>query len=394
MEKQFDLMPYILVFVRRRKAILFHCVLIIIVAWLYAFLVMKKEFMSEMIFLPPTGENTSISGLLPGIALPSISSADISPEQINTVFASKALKRKIIEKFNLYDHYKMRKNQNKFENTLKQLNKCLMLQADEKGTLGFSKTLAFSLSAYHTSADTAYQMDQYAFSLLDSAVKAISSDRARRNRIFVEAQLEKNKSILDSLQKAMQEFQVSNKAYNIPEQAKMAIKAYADLKATMLANDVRIQVLKNEFSGETPELAALQKSNRAFEEKLTQIETDGATDAMPSLETSAKLLPQYTNLMRDVEVQNQLIVFIAREVEQAKLKEAKNISGLIVSDPAFVPEYKARPKRIMIIAIIAGVYMLFIFGFITLQEMYRVTFKNSPFIKEFWASVKSLGSEK
>jgi capsule polysaccharide export protein KpsE/RkpR len=326
---------------------------------------------------------------MPGISLASTPSSDIMPEQIVTIFSSKSLKRKIIEKYDLYEHYKMKKNANKFENTCKILDKSLLLESDELGSLGFSKTISFSLSAYHTSRDTACQMVMYSFDLLDSAVKAISSDRAHQNRVFIEKQLERNKTALDSLQDVMREFQIKNKAYNVPEQVKMTIKAYADVKAAMLANEIRMKSIYHDFAGETPELASLQKSNLAFKEKLAQIETLENPDVMPSLESSTKLMPQYANLMQDIEVQDQLILLVTRELEQAKIKEVKNISGLIVSDPAYVPEYKARPKRMTIMALLVSIYMTFIFSVVIMQEIYRISLKDSSFVKAVRASLKN-----
>jgi len=232
-------------------------------------------------------------------------------------------------------------------------------------------------------------MVNFAYDLLDSAVKSVSSDRAHRNRMFVEGQLSKSKEVLDSLQKAMQQFQVQNKAYDIPEQVKLSIKAYSDLKAMLLENELRMQAIHNEFSGETPELVSLQKETKAAQEKLDQIEKHQSPDVMPGLESSTKLMPAYANLMRDLEIQDQLILFISRELEQAKLKESKNVSGLVVVDPAFVPEYKARPKRVKIVVMIVGLYMLFVFCFVAIQELYRSTLKDSEPVKAIWDIMRS-----
>lgn len=387
MENWFNITPYILALLRRKRVILLHFLIIAVLAGIYAFVILKKEFMSQMVFLPPVGE-TNISSIMPGISLPSSLTGEISPEQIGSLFSSKALKRKVIDKFDLYVHYKMMKNKNKFENTRKILDRSLLLESDERGSFGFSKIEAFTLASYHTSPDTAFQIVEYTFFLLDSSVKAISCGRAHRDRVFIEGQLRKNKDILDSLQKAQEVFQLKNKAYDIPEQVRMSIKAYADLKAAMLSNEIRIKAIVNEFSGETPELVALRKSNLAFREKLSQLETSKELDAMPSLEASTKLFPEFTNLLRDVEVQTQLILIVTRELEQAKIKEAKDISGLVVVDPAYVPEYKARPKRIIVLALIIGVYMVFVCSLIILQELYRVSLRNSSSVKAIAAALR------
>lgn len=381
MENKFDLLPYFLVFIRRRKAIVINFSLIFIVAVVYAFVITKKEFKAEIVFLPPASEG-SLEGIsLGSLMLPSMSSSEILPEQIVTIFSSKALKRKIIDKFSLYRHYQLEKNINKFEFALKAINKDIVLETEEKGSMTFSKTVSFGLKAYHSSPDTVFQMVNYSFELLDSTVQAISVDRAHRNRVFIENQLEKNKVILDTVNKKMQDFQIQYKAYNITEQAKMTIAAYAQLKSAMQLNEIQMQAIKREFSGETPELNALKKTNEAYQSKLSQLETRDTPDALPSLQSATKLVPQYTNLLRDIEVQNQVILLLTRELEQAKIKEDKNVSSLFIIDPAFVPAYKARPKRMIILAIWIISYMAFVMLYILLMEVYRIQLKDGKILR-------------
>jgi|WetSurMetagenome_2_1015567.scaffolds.fasta_scaffold00110_16 tyrosine-protein kinase Etk/Wzc len=378
MNENLDFLPYFLVFIKRWRVIVFNLLFILVVSGLYAFLVASKEYKAEIVFLPPEGSGSSLSEIIGGnISLPSLSSSDLMPDQIPVLFSSKAYKKKIIERFNLYAHFNMTKNGNKLINTIKLLDKCLTLDADEIGGIGLKKTLSFSLCVYHTSKDTVYEMANYAFYLLDSAVRAVSIDRAHRDRVFVESQLEKSKAVLDSLQSSMKDFQLKNKAYDVPEQVKMTIRAVAELKAQLMLNDIRMQAIKREFSDETPEIAAFKKNNLAIEDKLRQLETRQAPDAVPSLQNTTTLLPEFVNQKRDLELQNQIILFLSKELEQAKIKEGKNISSLVVTDPALIPEYKSRPKRLGIMAVVTAIYMVMILSFILLQEVYRLRFRNS-----------------
>lgn len=381
MENKFDVLPYFLVFIRRRKALFINFILIFCIAVVYAFVITKKEFKAEIVFLPPASEG-GLEGMLPGaLMLPSLASPEIMPEQIITIFLSKALKRKTIDKFLLYKHYKLEKNKNKFEFAVKALKKDIVLEVEEKGSMGFSKTISFNMRAFHSSPDTVFQMVNYSFELLDSAVRAISTDRAHRNRVFIENQLFKNKAILDTVNNKMQVFQIRYKAYDITEQAKMSIAAYAQLKSAMNLNEIQMQAIKKEFSGETPEFNTLKRTNDAYQAKLIQLETRETPDALPSLQGATKLYPQYTNLLRDIEVQNQVILLLTRELEQAKIKEDKNVSSLFIVDPAYVPSYKARPKRMIVLAIWITTYMFFILLYILLMEVYRIQLKDGKVLR-------------
>jgi capsule polysaccharide export protein KpsE/RkpR len=191
----------------------------------------------------------------------------------------------------------------------------------------------------------------FAYSLLDSAIQSISIRRAHRNRLFIEDQLQSYKLKLDSLQKVFQDFQIANKAFIAPEQVKLALQNYAEIKSAAILNDLKIKALQKEFQGNLPEIDELEKNEAVYNQKLSQIESSSVPDVLPSLGLSAKLVPLYTNLLRDIEVYNQVILLFSRELEEARIQEAKNVSSLIVIDRPYVPQYKARPKRLMVMGV-------------------------------------------
>jgi uncharacterized protein involved in exopolysaccharide biosynthesis len=379
---QLDFTPYIVILLKRRWVLLLNFILIVAIAAAYSFLYVKKQYLSEVVFLPPAGNESSLglSGVL-GFSAPSLFSENIEPEQIETIFYSKQLREKIIKRYNLYRNYQLEKGPNKLERALKILSKSLLIQTNEKGGFAYSKILSYTLSAYHTSPDTAQMMAAYAYALIDSTVKNISIDRAKRNRMFAGLQLEENKKKQDSLQSVFREFQTENKAYDIPEQLKLTLNAYASLKSEEVANDLKVKTLENEFSAGLPELLDLKSNARVLRERLKSFESDHARQVLPSLDLTTTLLPEYLNLVRDMEVQNQLILLLSKEFEQAKLQEAKNVSSLIVLDNPIVPDYKARPKRMFIMAAIIVFYLSALVFFILVLEYFRLQVKDSAVFK-------------
>jgi uncharacterized protein involved in exopolysaccharide biosynthesis len=352
------LQQYIVFLWKKRITLIINFFIVLIIGYLYAWFMAKKEYQAQVTFLPPAGESSSPLSLM-GISIPSLSQPSIMTEQIETIFQSKAIKRQIIEKFDFYQVFKLTKSQNKFEQAIRNLKTYVMLQGVEKGSMGFEKTIAYSITCYHPSADTAKMMSDYAFTLLDSSVRSISMERATRNRQFIEHQLFVQKKMLDSLQKEFEAFQIKNKAYIVPEQLKLSLKNYAELKSASIINELKIKTLEREFSGNIPELEDLKKTNSLYNQKLAQIESDGSPSVLPSLGFSAKLLPQYTNLIRETEVRNEVILMLEREHEQARLQESKNITSLVVVDPPYVPQYKARPKRLILLGLVVTIEHLF-----------------------------------
>ena len=356
----FDLKPYISLLWGSRWFFLVNLVLAMALAVCLAFFVVSKEYCSQATFLPPVAGSSSMLALSANPLLGFLS-GDESGDNIEAVFETKIIKRKIIEKFNLYDNYKLKKSPNKFEQTVKRMRKQVMLASAMKGKgIGMSKTVSYSIQCYHTSPDTALLMAEFIFACLDSAMIDISINKASRNREFIEAQYRASQEKLDSLQDEFRDFQVAHKAFDITEQMRLTLKVYADVKAAAVMNDLRLIALQREFMGNSPEIAEAQNAKRVYERKLAEFEKSDSYDVLPSLNLSSELMPKYTNLYRALEVQNQVNILLIRELEQARLQESRDVSPLVLIDPAYKAEYKARPKRIPMVIAITGGYMFFL----------------------------------
>jgi tyrosine-protein kinase Etk/Wzc len=339
-----------LLFLWNKKAVLISCSIVIFIwSFISAFFLSKPEFKSEVTFLPPH-EGSASAVTLMGMLLPGGTS--IMYDQVEIIFNCASIKKRIIERFNLYKLWKLEHLSDKFEVALTKIKRYVQFKTKEKGSMGFEKIVSYTVSCYHPCPDTAKMMCEYAFSLIDSSVKVLSTGMAHRNRMFVENQLFQHKKILDSLQQEFRKFQLANKAFVVPEQMRMSLKNYAEIKSAAILNDLRMKALKQEFHGTLPELKELENNENLYNQKLNEIETDSRPDVLPSLELSAKLLPEFSNLSRETEVENQVIVLLSRELEQARVQESRNVSLLTVIDPPFVPVHKARPKRLFVMVFI------------------------------------------
>jgi tyrosine-protein kinase Etk/Wzc len=379
---------YLLFFWKRKFVLFINFVVVLFAAYFFAWHVAKKEFRAQTTFLPPTAESSSPLAIM-GIALPSLAGGSIQTEQIVTIFNSRALKRRLIEQFNLYVMFKLTKSINKFEMALRQLETYVMLEGAEKGSMGFEKTLSYTITCYHPSPDTARMMADYTFSLLDSSVKRISMSRAFRNRQFIEKQLARHKMTLDSLQNSFEVFQVDNKAYVVPEQMRLSLKSYAELKSASIVNDLKLKALEREFVKGLPEIEELQRTARLYNEKLSAMESDGSPSVIPSLSISSKLLPLYSNFMRETEVQTEVILMLERELEQARLQESKDVSSLVIIDPAYVPEYKSRPKRLHLLGLLLIIEHFFVILLFSYQFFFATVIMHNTHVQQFLQAIKS-----
>jgi len=356
----FDLKPYIMLIWKKRWFLIPNFIAVLVASVIFAFYIVPQEFRSHVTFLPPSGGGGSLLSMV-GNPLMGMLSGDESGDMIEAVFDSKIMKRKIIDKFNLYENYKLTNNANKFENAVKQMKKQVVLTNMLKGKgIGMSKTVAHSIECYHTSPDTALLMTEYIYSYIDSAMISISIGKANRNRAFIESQFIAAQEKFDSLQLEFKEFQLTHKAFDISEQMNITLKVYADIKSASIMNDLRLAALRREYAGNTPEIVAATNLKRDYDRKLAELEQNNQHDVLPSLNMASELMPAYINLYRSIEVQNQIILLLTKELEQARLQEARDISPLVLIDPPYLAEYKARPKRVPMVFTITACYMFFL----------------------------------
>jgi len=344
-------------FLRRNIALLvINFVLIVAVAVFYSFYFVKKEYVSSLTFLAPQ-ENASISNLLQIGGMGNFNSNDIMPQQIESIFGSKTLKRKIIDRFNLISRYQLTKSQNSFELAVLRLKKDMLLDINEMGSLGMSTPLSFTISCYHTSPDTCYQMAKYSFELLDSTIRNLSVSSAKRNREFIESQLAHNSKILDSIKEEYGRYKIENKLYDIQAQLQMSMSSYGQIKTKILTNEVEIKSLMQNMTEQAPQIRALRNENAILRRELQKIEQAENPDIFLGFEKSVKLNPEVNRFEKEILVQERLLLMLSEQLEDAKIAEAKNLSVLRMIDFPYVPDYKIRPKRAILMGSIVAAYM-------------------------------------
>lgn len=366
----FNFMPLVVLAFSKKHLIIANLIFIILFALVYSFFIAKSEYEATLTFFPPQTSFSEMTQQFSEMFSVNQLSYEIMNEQIFSLFESKVIKRKIIEKFNLYDKYKLSKRRNKFLHAERKLQRDLFLDVNEKGYMSYSKMLAFTIYGYSTDPDTAKLLVEYVFMLLDSSIKSISTDRARRNRSYIEKQVRNNKKRLYELQDSMKAFQKQNKAIHFQEQLMYSIQTYSNISMMLEQKELLLKNLKETFSSDVPELREIQNAIDVYKKKLYEMEHDTLPHILPGLEQYSKIFPEYFNLLREIEVMQHFVKYLMTALEHARLQEAKSVSHLIITDDPFTPEYKSRPKRLVLTLKIVFVYMLLLFLLLFVQEIY------------------------
>ena len=201
---------------------------------------------------------------------------------------------------------------------------------------------------------------------------------AKKNRIFIAAQLENTRKDLAVADEMLRQFEQTHKIAALEAQTTAAVKAIADIEAQIRQKEVQVGVSQRLMTGANREVYLLQEELRELRAQLAQLHRGEAELAQakagpklenrihPSLAEAPEIKLQYVRLEREVLVQNKLFVLLAQQLEQAKIDEARDETAFQVLDRAIPPDRKSKPARAqivllsMLVSLFAGVMLAFV----------------------------------
>jgi len=184
---------------------------------------------------------------------------------------------------------------------------------------------------------------------------------AKRNRIFIENQLEKVKGELRQAEEAMKGFQTNKKIVAMDAQTEASIRALAELKAQITAKEVELGVVKQFATPSNPDVLRIKDELRELKKQFVMVESKNGnpkTEAIPSLSEAPGLGLQYIRLKREAVAQQKVFELLTQQYEMAKIEEAKDDIAFQVIDRAVPPETRIKPNRRLNV-MLAGVVSLF-----------------------------------
>ncbi len=337
-------------------------------------------YRSVAVIMPPSSE----SGLNLSAALSSLPFGNIlgggSDSQSMTFVAileSRLIKEAIINEFGLMEFY----NSRFMEEALEALSENTSIEIEEEGTI----KIAFmaTTSWFHPNVEEEFcktlskDVTTYYVNKLDEVNKMLNSERAVNHRKFIEERYNLNKTELKAAEDALNEFQKDYNAVALEEQTGAAISIAASIKSQIMANEVKLEILKESLPDEHPDIVNLIQEIELLNSQLTNLNTGVDKDfLLPKFGQVPDLGLEYLRLSRMVEVQNQIFIFLTQQYEEAKIKEAKDTPTLQVLDNASTPEKKFKPSRAKICIIIFIITLIISVYFYYLNHRWKELFTN------------------
>ena len=185
---------------------------------------------------------------------------------------------------------------------------------------------------------------------------------ASQRRLFFEQQLVQAKDNLANAEEELEKTQQKTGLIQLDSQYRALIESVAQLSAQIAAKEVQIRAMRTFAAGQNPELESAEQELAALQEEQNKLgaSSNGASNA---LLIHKGVMPEsgvdYVRRLRDVKYFETIFDLLARQLEAAKIDEARQGATIQIVDRAVVPDHHSSPKRTFIVvgATVLGVIL-------------------------------------
>ncbi len=309
--------------IRRKKKYILLFSSIVSIATIIASGFLPKYYKAEAVIMSISNKGSGLGALGGLAALAGVGATSSSNAQLMTLFQSRTMAEKVIQTFNLMAVLQPEPSANPLldlENAVDTLRKsCVKFNEDKK-------TNAIIVTAEFKSPQLAADVANGYLQELQKFIAGNAFTSAKRNRIFVQNQLEEKKRELLNAGIELDQFYKSGKISSVASKIDVPIA----------------QVVPNEESGDEMPIANLEE----------QFKTLHIVKDVPQ-----QVYLQYLLLHRGLLTSTNTM--LNQQYELAKIDEKKAELSFQVIDPARVPQKKSRPARSKIV-LLAGFFSLFV----------------------------------
>ena len=190
-----------------------------------------------------------------------------------------------------------------------------------------------------------------------SATLAVTE--ASQRRLFFENQLRDAKDNLSNAEEELKKTQQKSGLIQLDSQTRAAIESAAVLRAQVSAKEVQIRALQSYATGENPEAQIAEQELAGLQSELSKIGA-AADGTAPTLRSGAMQQEglDYIRKLRDVRYYETIFELLARQLEAAKVDEARQGAMVQVVDRAEIPDHHSSPKRTIIVLVSVALGML------------------------------------
>ena len=377
--RQLDLLDVLLVFAQRKRLILGWALAGLVIG-IIALLRAPTLYMSQATIMPPQHEGSSAALLSQLGALTAFSSVGSNLGLKNpadlyvSILQTNLVEDNMVDRFHLMDAYKIPDR----DGAAGMLRKRSKFNAGKDGLMQIivedkdPKRAAALVNGY---ADELFQQNN-----------RLAIGSASQRRLFFEQQLARETDHLADAEVAMKQTQQATGVLQLSGQAQNIIGQEANIQANITSHEVQLGALLSSSTEENPEVIRLRTELTGLREQLQQLQK-GTGGAMLSQHEFPAAGLEYIRKERDVQYHQTLYDLLARQLEAARIDEAKATPTVQMVDPPQVPKARSWPKPLVFI--IVGLVVGTMLGCIRVTVVYLYEYaETDPRLRDRYMQVK------
>ena len=351
-----------------------------VLLFLILFFVYPKSYEAPVTILPPEKNNQmgGLSGLLGGEDLSNLMTAGMSNANAQLfieMLKSRSASLYVDRKHKLKKIYEAK---NEIEAAAK-LSEKLNLDLSKEGIIKLSVNTSGSWFPIFTSQNDSVR--KFSAELSNSFVEALDninreklSSKAKRARIYIEAQLQQTKVLLDSAENSLMLFQKKNKTVSLPEQVKAAIDAATELKTDIIKTEIELGLVQPNLREDSKTLLTLKSKLQELRNQYNKMEM-GNQDYLVAFKDVPEIGRELAQLVREVKVQNEVYMLLQQQYFKERIQENRDLPTIEVLDEA-IPPLNASSPRLIFSTVLGGVFVFLLMSLLYVaNEMKVINFK-------------------
>lgn len=346
-ENEVSLLDVTVLLVREKRFIARFVLATIVLALILAF-ILPVRYEAKIVLMPPSQNSSSIASALMGQLgnLGSLSSLaglgmKTPTDMYVSLLTSRTVEDAMIKRFDLMKEYK----EKKLSDTRKVLERRTNVVAGSKDGL-------IRITIEDGDPNRAAELANGYVDEFRKLSASLAITEAARRRLFFEHQMDQAKVDLANAEEAMRKLQETTGVLQIDSQARALIESVAVLRAQVVAKEVQIASMKSYAADDNPNLVLAKQQLSALQAQLAQLaqsQHDTGSDIVLSKGRVTQAGVEYVRRLRDLKYHETVFELLAKELEIAKLDEAREGEIVQVVDGAVPPDKKSSPHRTLIV---------------------------------------------
>lgn len=332
----------------------------------YSF-IMPQMFKSELVIMPPQNSSgNSLSSFLSSLDGAGISIGGVGESKsalYGDLFKSKSVANKVIKNLKL-DTLEQFKELTELE--LQSIIVSLVeVKVDKSGLIRLNCELKTGYLPEENEIEKTKELvkditNSFANSL-DEVLNEKNSSSAKSSRIYIENEINKYRTKLDSVSLELQKFQEENNILEIEEQTQAIVKNAIEIGSQILEFENELNLTKLQMNPNSSRISILEDQIRLLKEQYSKIQDGGLNEDNFSIPLSKvpDLARRYTDLYRDREIIEKVLLYLETQRHQEFIQEEKDTPIIEVLDYAYKPIKKSAPQRSLMLVLGTIIFSIF-----------------------------------